>query len=403
MTLKGVARLLLGVLVGGAIVACGDVKPARPKEAKVAPEKTVSKGLNPGSRQQMEELFDLYAPKDDPKLNREQILRLMEKFSPSMGEFVGKVLRHEKQDLYTFGELMAVLEDRCATLAWLKKGPVETADDLAKTLRLVYPAAHDAMIAALADQMTRGWADQITDNDKAADLIRRGILASGAIHFQGSSQSLKFIEKMTRKTLWASIGTLAPTEATDADREIGRMLIGLRMEPVKADPPPAARSPRALHWQIFALLKSALSAEERESLSVEALEKMDWDLNESIAKGAGGAHGRAHFAAVFSRLSPSLDPQADGFDLQDAKALPLDLIVAQASDDLMEKCDLKADRPLTKEFLSVFLFRLSKTLSLKKSSPLNLDCAALTEAFHPGAMKYNWWRMRAAFEFPGGL
>jgi len=384
---------LIGLGMG--IVACNDVKPAAPKEVSIMPSPKGSKGLNPESRQRMEELFKIYAPEEtDRKLSREQIHNLLKRFSPSLADFATEALRAEAETFFTFNEFMAVLERRCVTLAWSRSGPISTRTELLETLKTVYPLAHKPLLDALVERMTRGWTEATTDDERTTDLIRRGIVATRASQRQNSQDAQTFVAKMARKTLWSLLGTLAPEEIHDSDREIARMLIGLSLESFTPDPKPSPRSPRAFHQRYFAILKNSMDEESRKTLPLAALEKLDWTLNETIIGNIGLGPDRAHFNSVFAKLAPLLNLETDGFNLADKNSLALDFVIVHATDDLMEKCELKPDRTLTKEFLQVFLFRISKAK--------NLDCVETSHAFKPNAVTYQTWRLRAAYEAQSG-
>lgn len=408
-------KIILAALTITSIAACSPEKVLDPKEVKLQPQapeielqdnEAQSQELRRQSLDKVEDIYTLYSPAGT--LTAPQILSLLSRFAPSLSSFAEAILKAHPAESYTFDTFSKLLAQHCLSLQWLEKGPVHDRDSLQSTLSLFYPNTQAPLIRALAEAMTLGWTDDTPVESKTESLFKRGATLA---RLQIESQALlenKHLIKLINKNLWALLPHVASEDLQPNDRTVSLLLLGLRVldrpqTPVSTQAAGEDRV-RTLHRKYFAALGKALSdLWPSGTITVPQIEALDWDLNNEILghiqAGLSIESQGSRFLVVFPGLASLWDKTKAFFEAENKGEYRQDLLTASAADDVISECQLK-QRSLNKEFLQVFLFRVSAEVS---SETANRDefCKIAESAFNMPFTTYHMWRLRLLFATNG--
>jgi hypothetical protein len=379
----------IGFSVGVTVAGCSPSKPTPYKEADFSAGRSNStKEITAESWGQTKELFKTYSPDQNEKLTKKQIIDLLTRFSPELSEFVVKALEKSSRETYTFEEFSQFMENECVTLAWIKNGSITTALGLRKTLSEVYPKAQSNLLSALTEAVLSTVSD--IEDGKVQKLLKLGVVMSQAKKLYLSGPTNELAVSMVKKNLWSLLPALSPSETSDSDREISFFLLSIDLLQKRASTTDLGTSQlRSPHQKYFTFIKSILESKQTQQIDLTELEKLDWKLNMDIAKGLyeqpADLVGQ-RFTDTFPKLAAQWDVKTAFFDMANKKSDVLaDLFFASTSDQLVGRCDLKTDRRLSKEFISIFLFRVSSMMG-KNGEQVKTEaaCGKLQNLFGAG-------------------
>lgn len=372
------------------VVACAPFRDPHPQELELGLSKNAKTSdaldqLDSQTWEHLHQLFDFYAI--EGRLSASQFDLLLNKFAPSFREFTASSLKNSRLVTFTFEELSQQLEDDCLTLTWLKQGNLQSSTDRLETLKKVYPRAQGVMIERLASAINARYQNQVLS---ARNVIELGSFLSrigqqfDAAETSPAFKSLKSsVSALVKKTLWAVLPTLTIDQVSISDRQLAEFSVasslssdalatGQAQKTIAPDPL------RESHRKLFT------SASIKDQTMANRFERLDWQLTTElipVLKSSSRERTNTQLKTVFERLFASWNFTAAFIDTTSDASMKQDLLIASATDQLMQLCDLVP--PTTgfdKTFLQVFLFKIS-ALTVDASEAKN--CGQVREAFKP--------------------
>ena len=392
--------ILLSLALGAP--ACSPKRPAHQHTATFTLERTGSDDeMGATTWAKFQQLFDLYAV--NGRLSKVQITNLLEHFSPKFSKLVNASFDVDGTDNFSFQEFSAMLERKCATLAWLKLGSLRESKSRLTTLRQAFPEANEPLILELDQLMGEGFLAQMSLDET----LRIGVyLSQGLDQFakQAETPSGKMLlQRLLAKTMWSSAPSLTTALENNQDQQISRLILVLRFrhassvisgqekapDHAASNLEPVLSNERARHRLYLHLILAQNPLVKQE----QAIEELDWELNSILGQIIqNGPHDLLvpHLNQSYPQLFANWNSSSPFFTFASVGSVMDDLLMANLTDDLMQTCGLTPTRPLDKEFVEIFADRV-KT----ENSKSEISCPDVEKLFHPDAFTYSVLKLKA--------